>query len=229
VKRIMVISVLSVIMVTAVLASDIVLTDLSTGLRLAELEHKQLIVMFSDKNCYYCVKFVDETIPDERVKELLRAGYVFVEIQKTEDTVEMNLEGEMDQYRYTDLYAIFGVRGTPTFWFFSEEGQPLTNLVGYVPAGNFVGVLQFLGTKAYLDGISFQDFLKEDQDFTGEQMIITLERDDAEYILANDSNARVFSGETSPDPFSVWVTEDAQIAESLIADGVYRVVLISGE
>ena len=228
-KRIIVISALFLIMVTSVLASEIVLTDLSVALRLADLEHKQLIVMFSDKNCYYCVKFIDETIPDERVRELLRAGYVFVEIQKTEDTVEMNLEGESKQYSYTELYSVFGVRGTPTFWFFSEEGHPLTNLVGYVPAENFVGVLQFLGTKVYLDGISFQDFLKEDQDFIGKQMIITLEKEDAEYILANDSNARVYSGEVDPDPFSVWVTEDAQVAESLLENGIYRVVLISGE
>ncbi len=205
-------------------SSVVVYNDLDTAFKIAELQQKQLILMFSDKNCYYCVKFIDDTIPDSRVQELLKAGYVFVEIQRTNETAEFKLNGDFETYTYADLYTVFGIRGTPTFMFFDERREPVTNLVGHVQPQFFVSVLQFLGKKAYLDGTTFQAFLQQEHDYTGSQAIVTLSEEATAFILDHDQNARRFREETEPDRFTVWITDDSEEADLLIQFGVFRVI-----
>lgn len=199
------------------------LEDYDQGMKLSRLESKQLIVMFSDKNCYYCSKFIDETLPDKRVQELLKAGYIFVEIYPSNKVATLFMNGEEHKVSYDDLFATYGVNGTPTFWFFNENGDALTSLPGFVPANEFIQILQYLGEKAYANGITYADYVKEDHDFTGDKKILELPAESVEYVLSNSPLAKAYTAEEF-DPFAVWIVVDREEGETLIEKGAYRVI-----
>lgn len=200
-----------------------ILDDYDTGMKLSKLENKQLIVMFSDKNCYYCSKFIDETLPDERVQELLKAGYVFVEIFSSNKIATLYMNGEEQKVSYSDLYATFGINGTPTFWFFTENGDALTNLPGYVPVNEFVQILQYLGEKAYANGVAYADYINEEHEYTGEKQLIELSKEDIDFVLSNNPMAKEYGSEEF-DPFTVWIAANKDEGETLIEKGAYRVI-----
>lgn len=200
------------------------LDDFSTGMRLAKIEKKQLVVMFSDPSCYYCTKFQKETLANDKVQELLKAGYIFVEIYPGEEEATIEVNGKTYNFSYSELYAAFEVRGTPTFWFFDENGTPITNLPGYVPADIFAKVLQYMGEKAYMRGIAFDTYTKQDIDYIGESRLIELTKDEADFILKNDPLAKTYTGEF--DRYTVWITEDEALAKDLVTKGAFRVLLV---
>ncbi|AKI96762.1 thioredoxin family protein [Kosmotoga pacifica] len=208
---------------------DAVLNDFDIGMKLAQIEQKQLIVMFSDPTCYYCNLFKKSTLPDETVGQLLKAGYVFVEIYPSDNTATLEIQGKEETLSYRDLYATFGVRGTPTFWFFDETGTPLTSLPGYVQADYFANVLRFLGEKAYARGVSFSDYINESHNYFGENRLIEASNEDAQYVLEHDLIAIEYSSDKEFTPFAVWVTTDEEIAKELIQKGAFRVLLIKDE
>ncbi|OAA28487.1 hypothetical protein AT15_04605 [Kosmotoga arenicorallina S304] len=223
--------ILFLLVITAISVSifsyDAALSDFDTGMKLAKLEQKQLIVMFSDPGCYYCNLFIKNTLPDENVGKLLKAGYVFVEIYPVKKIATVEINGEQQKFLYSDLYSVFGVKGTPTFWFFDEEATPVTSLPGYVEPDFFVNVLKFLGEKAYNSGISFADYSSQPHEYIGTPMLINLSEEDAQYILENDPLAVNYSADLEFDPFRVWVTSDPEIANELISKGAYRVILVT--
>ncbi|TYB90873.1 MAG: thioredoxin fold domain-containing protein [Kosmotoga sp.] len=207
-------------------AYDGKLNDLETALKLASLEKKTTIIMFSDKSCYYCKVFNEKTLIDKNVQQLLKAGYTFIEIYKSNDRVDMVLNGESKTYTYSELYSVFGISGTPTLWFLSSNGNPITNLPGYVPPDMFVKVLQYLGEEAYKQNISFENYSKQEHEYLGESFIITLNNEEANYVLDNDPLAKKYEGDF--DKFTIWVVEDESTANELIEKGAFRVILVEG-
>lgn len=202
------------------------LNNLETALKLASLEKKTSIIMFSDKSCYYCNLFNEKTLTDKRVQQLLKAGYTFIEIYKGKEKVELVLNGESKTYTYAELYSVFGISGTPTLWFLSSTGNPITNLPGYVPADIFVKVLQYLGEEAYRQEITFESYSKQEHDYIGDSLIITLNSEEANYVLNNDPLAKKYKGDF--DRFTIWIVEDKNTANTLIEKGAFRVILIEG-
>lgn len=208
------------------LAYDGKLNDIETALKLASLEKKTTIIMFSDKSCYYCKLFNEKTLIDKKVQQLLKAGYTFIEIYKSNERVNMVLNGESKTFTYSELYSVFGISGTPTLWFLSSNGNPMTNLPGYVPPEMFVKVLQYLGEEAYKQNISFENYSKQEHEYLGESFLITMSNEEANYVLDNDPLAKKYEGNF--DRFTVWVVEDESVANELIEKGAFRVILVEG-
>jgi thioredoxin-related protein len=202
------------------------LNDLETALKLASLEKKTAIIMFSDKSCYYCKVFNEKTLTDKNVQQLLKAGYTFIEIYKGKEKVELVLNGESKTYTYTELYSVFGISGTPTFWFLNSSGNPITYFQGYRPSDMFVKMLQYLGEEAYKQEITFENYTKQEPDYLGKNLLINLSREEANYVLENDPLAKKYKGDF--DTFTIWVVEDENTANILIEKGAFRVILIEG-
>ncbi|MEA2065958.1 MAG: thioredoxin fold domain-containing protein [Thermotogota bacterium] len=202
------------------------LNNLETALKLASLEKKTAIIMFSDKSCYYCNVFNEKTLTDKNVQQLLKAGYTFIEIYKGKENVDLVLNGETKTYTYSELYSVFGISGTPTLWFLNSAGNPITNLPGYVPADMFVKVLQYLGEEAYRQEIIFESYSKQEHDYIGDSQIITLNSEKANYVLDNDPLAKKYKGDF--DRFTIWIVEDENTANTLIEKSAFRVILIKG-
>ncbi|HNS35728.1 MAG TPA: thioredoxin fold domain-containing protein [Mesotoga sp.] len=202
------------------------LNDFDKTLRLAEIQEKEAIVMFSDNNCVYCVRFIKETLADKTVEELLRAGFIFSQIYKSNPGKASYIVGEeVREMTYGDLYAHFQIRGTPTFWFFTSDGGLLTQLPGYVPANDFVPILRYIGSKSY-EGMTFNDYRSKPSDYFGTPKIVRVNEEDYNYVLENDPIASEYAGQ-DVDVFTVWLTKNEETAESLLEEGVYRVILLN--
>jgi len=202
------------------------LDDFDTAIKLAQIEDKEAIVMFSDTSCVYCVKFVKETLSDETVQNLLRAGFVFSQIYKSNlGTASYIVGKELKEMTYNDLYAYFQIRGTPTLWFFTTEGALLTNLPGFVPAKDFVPILRFIGEKAY-ESTTFDVFRSKTSDYMGNAKIVRVNEEEYNYILENDPIAVEYEGQ-DVDIYTVWLTRDESTAEELLEEGVFRVILLN--
>ncbi|MBO8166779.1 MAG: thioredoxin fold domain-containing protein [Kosmotoga sp.] len=216
-----------IVLAVSVFSYDGVIHDFDTGMKIAKLEQKQLIVMFSDPGCYYCNLFTKSTLSDETVGRLLMAGYVFVEIYPSnEKTATLEIQGKEEKLTYNELYAAFGVKGTPTFWFFDETATSVTSLPGYSKPDFFVNVLRFLGEKAYKNGMSFADYTAQSHDYMGTHVVLNLSEEDAQYITENDPLAMNYSPKVTFDPFRIWITADSEIANELITKGAFRVILV---
>jgi thioredoxin-related protein len=202
------------------------LDDFDTAMRLASIEKKEAIIMFSDKNCSYCVKFEKETLADRNVQEILRAGFVFAQIYKSNPgKATFPTQGESKEYSYGDLYAAFGVRGTPTFWFYTTDGAPLTQLPGYVPASDFIPIVRFIGEKAY-ETVKFDDYRKVPSEYVGTAALVKVNGEDYGFVLAKDPLAREYNGE-EVDPFTVWLTKDLATGQQLLERGAFRVLVLN--
>jgi len=206
-----------------VLAKFTPYTDVDVAIKLAQIEKKDPILMFSSNACYYCRKFKSEVLVDQTVEQLLNANFVFVEVfyDKLKKTSAFGKEVD-----YGQLFQLFGVRGTPTFWFLTEEGSPVTYLPGYVPPETFSKVLRYMAQKLYEQNVEFSKYAEEVDDYLGKPQIATVKPEDAAFVLKNDP--RAFRIETFPekiDPFKVYITSDKTLAEKLVKMGVYRVLV----
>ncbi|MCD6546897.1 MAG: thioredoxin fold domain-containing protein [Thermotogae bacterium] len=202
-----------------------VIDDFDKALKISQLESKKAIVMFSDPGCFYCNKFKKETLKEEEVQNLLNVNFIFSEIYPDTNKKSEFLGQELT---YRDLYGAFRVSGTPTFWFFTEEGTPLTFLPGFVDAQNFVKILRYMAQELYKKDIKFSDYINQKDDFIGVPSITEINMKDFDWLLKND-DAMVFIENVDNmknfDPFTKYAVESKEIAEKLIKMGAYNVFL----
>lgn len=200
--------------------------DVDVAMRIALIEKKDPILMFSSDSCYYCKKFKSEAFVNETVEKLLNANFVFVEVFYNKLKKTTAFGEELD---YGQLFQMFGVRGTPTFWFLTEAGTPVTYLPGYVPPDTFSKVLRYMAQELYKQEVEFTKYAEGEDDYIGTPLILTVSREDAEFVLEKDPLAvRIDSLPKAVDPFKVYVTSDRSLAEKLLEKGAYRILFVEG-
>ncbi len=203
----------------------VMLQGFNTVLNLAKYEGRDAIIIFSDPQCYYCNKLKSETLMDKTVQELLANNFVVGEIYPTQQ--EATFEGKT--YTYRDLFAGFGVKGTPTLVFFTSQGRPITYLPGYMDAKNFSMVLRYVATKQYLKKVNFQEYSKKKNDFLGTPTIVEITSKEADYILNKDPLSTSTEIVPKGDIFLKYVVEgkDAtNVAKEMKAKGFYNIFLV---
>lgn len=182
--------------------------------KLARIEAKKLVYVFEMKTCGYCKLFNARTLSDPSVRKVLDINYRVVIIYFSENP---------------EMFRRFGVRGTPTIWFFdaTEKGpRPITYLPGYAPPGIFVKVLKYVYR---LPKIPFKEYIKKEDPFMGEKKLLRVTEEEAEYVLKHDKDSiyaedmEDFRGEEY-----VYVTRNEDLAEKLLKKA-YRVLLVGGE
>ncbi|QTA38729.1 thioredoxin family protein [Thermosipho ferrireducens] len=202
------------------------LHDLAIANKVSQIEKKPLLIYFASPECIYCKKFESEVLSNKVFQTILRGSYVFVKI--TPDNNITEFFGK--EYTNRELFALFGVRGTPTFVFWNNN-QVITSVPGYMPEDIFIKALRYILRFIYSNiKISFEEYSKAADEFYGIPKIITVSKDEADFILKNDKNA-VFISTLSEkdDKFALYITEDNQIANKLIKSGVIRVLLINNK
>jgi thioredoxin-related protein len=224
-KNIVILSVLLIVFVVAT-ATSLPINNFDTGAKLAKIEHKDLIVMFSTTTCPYCTKFINETYPNEIVQELIQNNYIFVELN--EKSPKLHFDGK--ELTFGELAQGFGIRGTPSFVFFTYNSTPITVLPGYVPADTFSKVLRYLSQKLYEKKVKFSDYIKKQDDYLGKQNIIKISKEDAEFILKNDPYA-IFVKKISDakNKYGRYIVYDKNLASELEKQGIYNILLVSEE
>ncbi len=152
------------------------------------------------------------------------------EIYETNDTA--NFQG--NTYTYTQLFQGFGIKGTPTLFFFTSAGTPITYLPGYLGPSDFLKVLQYIALGDYAKNIDFNTFSKGNSNFVGTSSIIKLTNDQADYILKNDPLSKKIDSYPSKnaDPFLKYVIsgQDAvSIANQMLKNGFYNIYVVDGK
>ena len=67
--------VITLIIGISMFAYDDIYQDVEKALKLSQIENKITLMVFSSKSCIYCDKLREETFKDERVMEILNAGF----------------------------------------------------------------------------------------------------------------------------------------------------------
>lgn len=105
---------------------------------------KMLLINFTADWCRYCRKMKKETYTEPEV-----IAYV------SEHFVPVMVDTQKERQIATEYY----VRGLPTIWFLTSEGERISNLPGFVDAPTYLQVLRYIASgtyqqmdfKAYLD------------------------------------------------------------------------------
>ncbi|MFN3284591.1 MAG: thioredoxin family protein [Pseudothermotoga sp.] len=212
---------LGLLLGSLLLAQSILFTDLEVAVNLAKIEQKKLAIVFTTQTCPYCVKLKNETLIDKTVKELILANYIFAEAMFDYNKKTSAFGSSMT---YPELFSVFQVNSVPVTWFFTSEGTPLIYLPGYAPAQTFAQVLKYVYQELTED---FQQYMKRKDNFQGEQKIILVSEEQAQYVLKNDPySVLVDKLPQKIDPYKVYVVREEELVQKLSNAGVFRILVV---
>lgn len=127
------------------------------GLAASKKEKKMLVVDFYTDWCGWCKVMDKETYGHENVVKFAKEKLVLVKVNA--ESNEKTRFREKD-YTYRELAAAFGVNGYPATAFIDANGEVLTVVSGYVPADQFLPVLEFL-SGGHHKTMKFEEFLEK--------------------------------------------------------------------
>lgn len=102
-------------------------TDLNKAIDQAHAENKSIVLLFTQKNCYYCDELNEKTLSNPEVISKLNEKYITV-------VIDIN-----DQFKVADKYKVFG---TPTIIFLDSNQKEIGKIEGYVDANEFLNTLK---------------------------------------------------------------------------------------
>lgn len=191
-RKILIVVVLLVISIYSfsnVKLDDFVIHDFNNAIKIGDITGKNVIVMFSSETCYYCKKFKNEVLVDKEIQKWLRTEFVIAEINPDRNKKAVYKGKTLN---YAELFGAFGVRGTPTFFFFNSKGEALAQLPGYVEKDTFLSILKYF--KYYRnEKISFKNFLSKKVDVVIGKKILKLNKEDIDFLLKNDPNTKKYN------------------------------------
>jgi len=117
------------------------------GMALGKRQGKKIFLYFWAEWCSFCEKMEKETFNKSLVTSNLNKNFI---------PIKVNSEKE----RKTAF--LYNVRGFPTSWFLTEDGQKISNLPGYVPPDMFLRILEFIHSDSYKK-MTFGDYLKSEK------------------------------------------------------------------
>lgn len=138
--------------VEAAAESEIAWQQYGPGIEKAARDGKYVIIDFWTSWCHWCKVLDDETYSDSTVQRLI--GDKFVAIKVNAESKEAQGEGAPSG---VDLARSYQVNSFPTTWFLDSHGEKISPLPGFIPAENFVLILEYVSTGSY-ESTSFEDF-----------------------------------------------------------------------
>ncbi len=126
----------------------------------AEAQDKKLIVDVYAAWCPWCRRLQREVYAHDEVQAYIRGRFV---------VTRLDAENTADSLRFRDytltpseMAAGLGASGFPTTVFLDEAGQYITRLPGFITAPDFLDVLHYIGSEAFLD-FTFEEYLGESE------------------------------------------------------------------
>lgn len=115
------------------------------GRQRGEAENKKVFLVFNADWCRYCVKMEKETFQNPTVIAYVNRNFV---------PISVNSDKEQD------IAEKYSVRGLPSTWFISENGERIGNRPGYIAADEMLKILKYIGSDSYLT-MSFKAFVEK--------------------------------------------------------------------
>ena len=138
------------------------------AVKLNETAPKKIFIDMYTDWCGWCKKMDQTTFQNPEVIEYMNANYYAVKFNaERSDTIVFGgytyiNEGGMNGRRSTHQLAqalLQGRMSYPSYVFMNEKNQLITVAPGYMEAKDFLPVLKYIGTDAYLKQ-SFKDYIK---------------------------------------------------------------------
>ena len=114
------------------------------GVALGKSQGKKIYIYFWADWCTFCEKMEKETLSKPLVSSYLNKNFISIKVNSDKEK---------------ETASQYFVRGFPTSWFLTEDGEKISNLPGYVPPDMFLQVLEFLYSDSYKK-MSFGDYIK---------------------------------------------------------------------
>ena len=132
------------------------------GLARAVAEKKNMLVDFYTDWCHWCKVMDEKTFNDIKVAAKLNERFITVRLnaESSSDTVTFNGQS----FTNIELTRTFQVTGFPSLAFISPEKEVITVIPGYIPAEQFIYILDYIDKECYKKKISFEDFMKQKGD-----------------------------------------------------------------
>ena len=116
------------------------------GLAKAKKENKFMLVDFYTDWCGWCKKMDADTYSNEEVLDYLDEHFVMVKLNPEKDG-DVTFMGQ--SYPAGQFAQSAGVTGYPATGFFDDKGEFIGLQPGYIPAENFMQLLQYVVAKEY--------------------------------------------------------------------------------
>ena len=114
------------------------------GRQRGEAENKKVFLVFNADWCRYCLKMEKETFQDPTVIAYVNRNFVPISVNSD---------------KQQDIASKYNVRGLPSTWFISENGDRIGNRPGYISSKEMLNVLKYIGSDSY-QSMSFRDFVE---------------------------------------------------------------------
>ena len=117
------------------------------GRQRGEAENKKVFLVFNADWCRYCLQMEKETFQNPTVIAYVNRNFVPISVNSD---------------REQDIAAKYSVRGLPSTWFISENGERIGNRPGYISTDEMLRILKYIGSDSYLS-MSFKAFVEKEK------------------------------------------------------------------
>ncbi len=100
-----------------------VIKDFNKAKELAKIEKKDVMLMIVTKSCPWCVKMKNTTFKDEKILNIIKSRYIFVELNKDSDEIPH--------------FARF----VPTIFIYQNE-ELIDEIIGFKNSEEFLKILE---------------------------------------------------------------------------------------
>jgi thioredoxin-related protein len=139
-------------------AADPTWLKFDEGLAKAGKENKFVLVDFYTNWCHWCKVMDEKTFQEANVAKKLQQRFVKIRLNAEADNETVTFQNK--KYTNVEFTQAFGVNGYPSLAFLDSKGKVITLIPGYVPAEEFITILNYIDQKCYEKQVSFEDFKK---------------------------------------------------------------------
>ncbi len=134
------------------------LPSFNEALEVSKASGKKLIVDIYAPWCPWCRRLQREVYTSDAVRTYVNEHFEIVRLNgEVQDDTNTFMEYTLSS---AELAQALGATGYPTTVFLGADGSYVTRLPGFAAADDFIYILRYIATDAYLDK-SFDDFLAE--------------------------------------------------------------------
>jgi thioredoxin-related protein len=119
-------------------------------------EKKLMMVDVYTDWCKWCKVMDEQTFSHPEVVKFAQKNMVMAKMNAESDA---KVRFKDKEYTQRQLAMGLGVTGYPTVVFFDHNGEFITKISSFIPAENFLPILEYLHGRHYEKKISFEDFM----------------------------------------------------------------------
>ncbi|MCH8495930.1 MAG: thioredoxin fold domain-containing protein [Balneolales bacterium] len=120
----------------------------------AKVDGKKILVNVYTNWCEYCKKMDQTVYRDSLILASMSEHYHSVRLNADSDSLIIFNGKEISQY---ELAREMGIRSYPTILFLDSDGDLILQINGYMPTGDFIKMLAFIGEEAF-ERTDFHEF-----------------------------------------------------------------------